>query len=433
VDERVKNQDDAPAESAVSSGRPAAISLRNLRTFGSFKNPVFRLYYAGMIGQMASMNMQMIAGGMLIKRLTSSPAIVGAMSIANAVPMLILSLFGGVIADRVEKKYVLLYGQLAFAMISLGIALALTSGYLSPERAGSWWILVVSSSFQGAVMGLAMPSRQAIINDIVSGEELMNAISLNFMGMNALQLFAPALAGFLIDAFDFEAVYYAMTGLFIMAVFFFILMPKTGIRSTSRGSAIAAIQGGFRYVTQEQTIRLVLVLSFVAVVLSMPYGMLMPFFADDILKVGARGMGILMSASGAGAITASITLASLPNRKRGMMMLAGGVLLGIALTGFSFSTLWPLSLALIALVGIAGTVRMSLTNTLVQYYVDNNYRGRVMALFMMQFGLSSFGTFLCGLIAQSFGIQWGVGGFAILLILVSTVALFVFPRLRKLD
>src|SRR3989337_823522 len=132
-------------------GGKAAVSIRNLGTFSSFKNPVYRLYYGGMLGQMASMNMQMVACSMLLWRLTNSAAILGTMSLAGSIPMLILSLFGGVIADRVEKKYVLLFGQIAFALISLGIAIALTMGYLSPERPGSWWILVVSSVLQGSV------------------------------------------------------------------------------------------------------------------------------------------------------------------------------------------------------------------------------------------------------------------------------------------
>ena len=408
-------------------------SLRNVRTFGSFRNSTFRLYYGGMLGQMASMNMQGIAGGLLLKRLTDSPALVGLMSLANAIPMVGLSLVGGVIADRVEKKFVLLFGQIAFGLIALTVALSLTLGWLSADKPGSWWILLVTSALQGAVFGLAMPSRQAIINDIVSGEQLMNAISLNFMGMNALQLFAPALAGFMVDAFDFKAVYFTMTGLYIMAIIFFIKMPKIGIKATPRGSALIEIKEGFRYVWNQHTIRLVLMLSFLAVVLSTPYGMLMPFFADDVLHVGARGMGILMSVSGAGAIVASITLASLPNKKRGIMMLGGAVFLGLTLTAFAFSSLWPLSLVLIALVGIGGTVRMSLTNTLVQYYVDDNFRGRVMSLFMMQFGLSSFGTFISGLIAQKWGVQWAVGSFAIVLIFVAIASLFMFPQIRKLD
>ena len=427
------NNANVGAEQRVRNRSKGVTTLRNLRTFNSFKNRIYRLYYCGMLGQMASMNMQGVANGLLLERMTGSPAIVAAMSLANAIPQVSLSLLGGVIADRVEKKFVLLFGQVAFAATSLGVALALTLGYLSPERAGSWWIIVVSSALQGSVMGLAMPSRQAIINDIVSGEELMNAISLNFMGMNALQLLAPAAAGFLVQAFDFKAVYYTMTGLFLMAVFFFVLMPRVGIKSVSRGNALDQIKEGFTYVWHERTIRLVLFTALIAVILSSSYGVLMPFFADDVLKVGASGMGILLSVSGAGAITASLTLASLPNKKRGIMMLVGGVFLGVTLTGFAFSTLWPLSLGLIALVGITGTIRGTLANTLTQYYVDDNYRGRVMSLIIMQFGLSSLGTFSAGEIAQSFGVQWGVGGFAMLLVALSILAIIVFPRLRNLN
>lgn len=414
-------------------------SLRNLKTFNSFKNPVYRLYYFGMLGQMASMNMQMIAGGMLLKRLTGSPAILGAMSFANAIPMLTLALLGGVIADRVQKKYVLLLGQVAFGLVSLGIALALTFGYLGPDRAGSWWILVVSSILQGATMGLAMPSRQAIINDIVEEEELMNAISLNFMGMNSLQLFAPALAGLMVDRFGFESVYYTMTGLYIMAVVFFALMPPVVTKSVRRETAFRSIKQGFQYVYREKTIRVLLILSFIAVVLSMPYGMLMPFFADDIFKfssgkaVGAGGLGMLMGISGTGAIAGSLVLASLPNKKRGLMLLVGGIILGVALAAFAFNEIWPLALLLIIFVGLGGTIRMSLTNTLIQYYVDDEYRGRVMSLFMMQFGLSSFGIFAAGLVAQAVGVQWAVGSFAMVLVAVSVLTLIILPQIRKLD
>jgi len=282
-------------------------------------------------------------------------------------------------------------------------------------------------------MRLAMPSRAAIINDIVSGEELMNAISLNFMGMNALQLVAPVAAGFLVDAFDFKAVYYAMTVFYLIAIVLFTFVPATGKRAAPRGNAVTQVKQGLEYVWRQKNIRLVLFLSVAAVVLSSPWGMLMPFFVDDILHVGAGGMGILLSTSGAGAVLASILLASLPNRRRGMIMLVGALLLGLSLCGFASSRLWLLSLLLIALVGIGGTLTMTLTNTLVQYYADDNYRGRVMSLFMMQFGLASFGNFASGLIGQEFGVQWAVGSFAVVLVLVAVFALAVLPQIRMLD
>jgi len=416
-------------DSGGGRGRP---SLRK-RTFSSFKNPVYRLYFGGLLCQMFPMNMQMMARSLLIYRLTGSAAILGMMSLAHALPMLLLSLFGGVIADRVQKKYVIIAGQLGSAVVSLGIALALTLGYLSVERAGSWWILVAAGLLQGTIMGLMMPSRQAIMREIVSVEQLMNAVSLTTMGMNALRLFAPALTGFLIDAFDFEAVYYVMTASYLMGVVFIAFMPPTSTITLRHGSALTNIKEGLNYIRHETTLLLILAFALFAVLLSMPYFILMPIFADDILKVGATGMGWLMSISGIGAIIGSITLASLPNKKRGLMLLASGVIMGLALVSFSFSNSYSLSLALMVFVGLGQTGRMTLANTLLQYYVKDEYRGRVMSIYLMQFGLSSFGAFTAGLIAESMGVQWAVGGFAMALVFLSILALTFVPRIRNLD
>ena len=417
----------------VDVGAWGGISLHNLRIFNSLKNPVYRLYFAGVLGQRASMNMQMMARSLLIYRLTGSPAILGMMSLFHALPMLFLSLFGGVIADRVQKKYVLLNGLASSAVVSLGVALTLTLGYLSVERTGSWWILAVASLLQGTIMGLMIPSRHAIVPEIVDKEQFMNAISLDTLGMNALRLFAPALAGFLIDAFDFQAVYYAMTGMYLIGVVFIAFMPLTSTMTLRGSDALNDIKEGLSYIRQETTIFLILVFTLFAVVLSMPYIMLMPIFADDILKVGATGMGVLLSVSGIGAIIGSLTLASLPNKKRGLILLASGLLLGLALASFSFSSLWPLSLVLISFVGLGQAGRMTLGNTLIQYYADDNYRGRVMSIHIMEIGLTSFSTFSAGLIAEAIGAQWALGGFATVLVLLCLLALVFVPRLRKLD
>ena len=407
-------------------------SLRNLRTFSSLKNTVYRLYYGALLSQMAAMNMQMIARSLLIYRITGSAAILGSMAVANAVPMLFLSLFGGVIADRVQKKYVVLIGHLSSAAVSLGIAIALTMGYLSVEHSGSWWVLIAASAFQGAIMGLIMPSREAIIREIVNAEQLLNAVSLNTMGMNAMRLFSPALTGILIDALGFQAVYYTMTGLYLIAVVFMIFLPRTS-RTSTGGSTIDGIKEGFRYIRHQTTILFVLGFLLLGIVLSMPYTLLMPIFCDDILKVGATGMGILMSVSGIGAVVGSLTLASLPNKKRGLMMLGSSLLLSFALVGFSFSNSWNISLALIVFVGLGQAGQMTLAGTLIQYYVDPEYLGRVMSILMMQFGLISFGTFAAGLLAEAVGVQWAVGGFAMGLTFLSILALTFISHIRNLE
>jgi len=408
-------------------------SLRRLQTFHSLKNPVYRLYFMGMLGQRASMNMQMMARSLLVYRLTGSAAILGLMSLFNALPMLGLSLFGGVIADRVQKKYVLLLGLAGSALVSLVVGLSLTLGYVSVDRPGSWWILGATSLFQGAIMGLMIPSRQAIVPEIVEEEQIMNAISLDMLGMNTLRLTAPALTGFLIDALDFESVYYVMTGLYLSGVFFIAFMPLTGTITIEGGRAISDIIEGFKYLRNETTILLLLAFTLLAVLFSMPYMMMLPIFADDILKVGASGLGVLISVGGIGAITGSLTLASLPNKKRGFMLFVSSFILGLALTGFSFSSSWPLSLITMVFVGLGQTGRMTLGNTLIQYYVEDEYRGRVMSIYMMEFGLTSFAVFAAGLMADVIGAQWTLGGFAMALVLVSILSFVFVPRIRNLD
>lgn len=407
--------------------------MRNLRTLSSLRNRVYRYYYGGILGQMASMNMQMIARSLLAYRLAGSPAILGIMALAHSLPVLSLSLLGGVIADRLPEKYVLIVGQACSAVVALGVAIALTLGYLSVAHASSWWILVVASLLQGIIMGLMMPSRQSIIAEIVDEEHLMNAVALNGLGMNLLRITAPALAGFFIDAFGFKSIYYTMTGLYLMSVIFIALMPLTKPVTVRGLGVLKDLKSGLRYVRHETTVFFILVFVLFAVVLSMPYMFLMPIFADDILQVGAKGMGILISVSGIGAITGSVVLASLPNRRRGAMLLVSGVVLGLALTGFSFSTSMPLSLFLIAIIGLGHSGRMALANTLLQYYVAPDYRGRVMSIYLMEFGLMSFGVFFASILAERIGVEWSVGGFALILALVYLLALAFVPRIRNLD
>jgi MFS family permease len=408
------------------------LSSLGKRTFISFQNKIYRVYFGGLLGQIAAMNMQQVVGSLLIYRVTNSAAILGAMSFSGAIPMLICSFFGGIIADRFNKKRVMIFGQSAFALTSLMVAVALSTGYLSSEHAGSWWVLVVSSALQGATMGMTMPSRQALIPEIVSGEQLMNAISLNTMGMNLLQILAPAAAGFLVEAFDFKAVYYVMTVMYLAAVFFFFILPNTQKAARTPMRAFQGIMQGFKYVSHSPNVLVILITSTIIVFLAMPYNNLMAIFVDDVLHVGAGGMGVLMSVSGLGALVGSVTMAALPNRKRGILFVISGLLLGISLTGFAFSTFWPLSIALIAVVGLAQTGRMTLSSTLIQSYVDEKYMGRVMALYMMQFGFSSLSTFLAGILAEGVGVQWAVGSMAIILTAVMLATIVLVPRIRKM-
>jgi MFS family permease len=413
--------------------------LVNLRTFNSLRIPAFRFFWAALLCQMTAMNMQMMARSLLIYRITGSTAILGIMSLFNAAPMLLLSLFGGVLADRLPKKKVMIFGQAGSAVVALGIALSLQMGFLSEANEGSWWILAVAALFQGTIMGLMMPSRQAMIPEIVGEEQLLNAVSLSNMGTSVMRFIAPAATGFLIDALDFQAVYFGMTIMYVLSVLFLVFLHVGDSTPLRASSALADIKEGIGYLRRQTIILFILAFSLLAVLLSMPYAMLLPVFTDDILMnsagqpVGATGLGLLMSVSGIGAITVSLALASLPNKRRGLMLIIGTLIMALALVVFAFSTSMALSLVIIAFVGFGQASRMALANTLIQYYTDPEYRGRVMSIYMMQFGLTSFSAAVAGVIAESVNIQWVIGGFAVTLIAISLVALAFAGRLRRLD
>ncbi|HUT67071.1 MAG TPA: MFS transporter [Dehalococcoidales bacterium] len=431
-----KNLDEYRDEE-LKKARPAAdeggIAGYGRRVFSSFRNPVYRLYYYSLIGHWAPMQMQMVTRTLLIYRITGSGAILGLMALAGSIPMLILSLYGGALADRMEKRNILIISQAASAVVSLGVALALSLNYLGRDIPGSWWILMVSSVMQGIIMGIMMPSRASMVPEIVKPEDLMNAISLNNMGMNVFRIFAPAATGFIIDAWDFASVYYIMTALYIFSVIFLFKIPRIRPAVRQGSSTVTEVIEGFRYMRSEIAIMLILLFSFGCSILGMPFNMLLPMFTEDVLKVGSSGLGILMAVSGIGAIAVSFVLASIPNKRRGIMMLFSGLILSLALIAFSFTAEWYLSLFLVVFIGLGQTGQTAIGFVLVQYYVDPNYRGRVMSFMMLGFGLSSLGVVFGGILADAMGIAWSIGGLAMALAVLSVAMIAFSSRLRKLD
>jgi MFS family permease len=412
-------------------GKVVSFSLK--KTFVSFKTPVYRLYYFSMVGHWSSMNMQMLARNLLVYRINPSGAILGVLALANAIPMILLTLPGGVLADRFQKKNIIQVCQIVSILISLATTIVLMMGYLSPEHPESWWVLVVSGALQGAVMGVMMPARSAIISEIVPPEHLMNAISLNNLGMNVFRVLSPALAGVLVDIFDFWVVYALMTALIVVSWIFILPVPPTPLRKTGSGNSLQDVIEGWRYIRGEKTILGVLIFTACVMILGAPYSQLLPMFTEDILKVSATSMGVLIAVSGLGAIVGSLILASLTNRKRGMVLFIAVLVLGVALIGFSFSRWWYLSLFTIVFIGMGSTMQMALGNSLIQYYTDAAYRGRVMSFFMLGFGVSSLGAFFAGLLASGIGAPKSVGSLAIALVLFTLVIMAVSKRIRRLD
>lgn len=319
------------------------------------------------------------------------------------------------------------------SVIFLGNAVAVSVGYLTPAHPESWWILMLGGVIMGTIMALAMPSRQAIIPELIDREQIMNAISLNTLGMSFFQLVGPGIAGYIIAGFGYATIFYIMAIANAAAIIFTTFLPRKTPSNVIKSSILTDIIEGFSYIVKHKVIRLILLFFVISVLLSMPFQMLMPIFAKDILKVGVAGQGTLMSFSGLGALLTSLTLASIPTKKRGITFLSSNILLGAALVVFAFSVSWPLSLLMMAIVGIGRIGNNTAGTALLQSISDPKYLGRVMSIMMLNFGLSSLGTFFAGLIAESISAQWAIGGFAILLVGISLFAILFLPRLRTLD
>ena len=408
---------------------------QNVHTFSSLGVPSFQWFYGSMIGQMAAMQIEMVARGILVYDITGSGTILGVMALAQSLPMLFSSFMGGVMADRIPKKQIMILGMASNAVIAGAIATAIAMGFVgSGYPTLAVWILVVAGAFKGIVQGVILPARQSIIPELVSREQIMNAMALNNLGMNVLRFTAPALAGYAIVGWGYQSVYFIMTALFVIASLFALGLPETPVvRQAQPTRAISDVAGGFQYALREPTIALILVFTLFVVLCSMPYMMLLPIFTEDILKVGAAGMGILVSVSGIGAIVCSLVLASLPNKHRGTMLIVSSLVLGIALVVFAFSTNWLLSLAAMAFVGLGQAGRQTLSSTLLQHYVEDAYRGRVMAIYMMEFGLTSVSVFVAGVATDYIGIEWSIGSLAMLLVVVTIGVWTLSPRLRALQ
>jgi MFS family permease len=405
----------------------------SFNTLSSLKKPGFIFYLGMFLSQMTSHNMRTVAQSLLIYRLTGSVTLLGILSLTNAVPGILLPLAGGVIADRLPKKHIINIGQFGALFPTLIVGVSLSMGWLSAERSGSWWILIVAAFLHTIIFSITSPARQAIISELVGKDHILNAVSLRSTGYNVIHLVAPAFAGVIIDKFGFSIVYYIMSGFSLIGLIFALFLPHISVQLVKVRGAFSQIKDGIRYLRGQSHILFIIVFYLVTSMLFVSYSRLLPIYVDDILKVGATGYGLLLSFMGIGGIVGSLIMASLPSKKRGLMFLIDIALLGLGLMIFAFSRNWYLSLAILVFVGLAQPARNALSNSLVQSYTDSAYQGRVMSIYLLQDGVYNLGGFLAAMVAGVIGTPWTVGIFAFAMVILSSLTMVFFPRIRKLD
>lgn len=406
-------------------------------TFKAFEIHNFRWFFASLFGNFASMNMQMFVRGWLVFEITHSYEKLGWMTAAGGVAGLIAAPLGGVIADRVrQKKHVIQVSGICNFLITLGVTWLIADGSLLFEH------LLWASVLQGIVMNMMMPARQALTKDVVGVDLLTNAIALSTSGMNTARLLLPGLAGGLVAALGggdgnidpAKWVYLVMACLYLGSVFglFMVKVDDNPVSRYDHKPFLTELGHGFRYVFRTPTIFMLLGCNFLMVFFSLTYFMLLPGFVKEILNEGPEGLGLLISISGIGSLAGSLIVASLPNKNRARALLYGGFIMGVALLGFAMSTHYWLSVFLLTFVGFGQAARMSLSNVLVQSYVDDEYRGRVMSIYMLEMAVLSISIYPVSLAADRYGADWTVGISAACLIIFVTI-LFKIPAYRNLN
>jgi len=370
--------------------------------------------------------MQQVAQSWLIYRLTHSALLLGAIGFASQIPTFFLGPIGGHVADRYDRRRVLLITQSASMLLAFILA-GLTLTDLVRE-----WHLFVLASILGLVSAFDIPARQAWLVQLVEREDLINAIALNSSMFNGARIVGPAIAGILVATIGEGWCFFANAVSYI-AVIIGLLMITTPRFSAQTGRSVwANIAQGFRFVGTTAPIRALLLLIGAVSFFALPYTVLMPLFADTILHAGARGLGILMGAAGVGALIGSLTLASRSTViGLGRWVAIACATFGISLSAFALSKSFVLSAALLVIAGGATMVQMAASNTLIQSMVPDELRGRVMAVYTMMFvGMGPFGALLAGTIAEHVGAPLTVAGGGAITVLAAIGFGLRLPSLR---
>ena len=370
------------------------------RTFSSLGQSDFRHLWFGMLLLMAAMNIQMLSRGYLTWELTHSPIAVVVVGAGFAPPILLLSLYGGAVADRYARKRIIQLGQLAMLVISLFIAFSISTGTVTVYH------LIGASLGQGTIWAFLMPARQAIVADLVDDEHLTNAVALNASGMSLMTLAAPGIGGLIYGIWGPAATYFTISGLTIGAYVLTGFVPL--MAPVARGSRRMwrDIKEGLAYTKHNRTVMMLLLVALSTAILAMPFRSLLPVQIERVFNMKVEALGLLLSMIGVGSLFGSLVIAGLSkNNHRGWVLLGTSLLSGIAILLAAATTSYAVALVIMVVLGVGDSGRRALNASLIMEETDPEYRGRVMGVYMVNFGLIPLGAIPLGFIAEWFDVR----------------------------
>lgn len=389
------------------------------RTFRSvYEFPAFRRLWCAALAVSLGQWMQSTALGWLAFDLTDSKSFVGFVTFMAGVPFLVISIPGGVLIDRFDRRKVLMVSQGSAAALAVLVSIDVIAGRVEP------WHLLVAAFMNGSLQAILNPSQQSLVPRLVPRASLTNAIGLMSAGSNMTRVFGPSLAGAIIgfagtgEAFLLQAVALLVA---------FGLMLTTRLPAVMIDSTVSGIRGvldGLKLVVSRPDLRGLFLLASIPAFFVFPYISFMAVYAKDVLEIGPEGLGILMASSGSGAVIGGLMVASARQRSRaGRTLITWTIAYGVTISLFAISPVVWLSIPILVVAGLLGSYFMSSNNAMIQHLITDDIRGRVMGTYMLTWGLMPLGALPMGLAADKIGIQAStIGGAAIVITLTLLLA-----------
>ena len=382
---------------------PATGIGRFLNVPPALKYPKYRAYWLGTLASVGGFQMLMFGQGWLAFELTGSPLYLGYIGLANASSAIALNLFGGVFADKLDKRRLILVTQIITAsLIFLLAALTLF------EVVEVWHIIIIAF-VAGGVNAFDQPARQALYPHLIDRKVMVSAVALNSAVWQGTRIVAPAIAGFVISFTGTATAFFLAGSGFVTMAIVIALLKVPSIQSTSRGNPMQDMVEGLKFIGGSAVFSFLIGMTFFNSFFGMAYIMMMPAFAVDILKVGANGQGTLMSVGGVGALAVTMVLGSMSgSAHRGLMIVGGGAAFGLSVAAFALTARYvgsfPLALTLMVIMGISSSTYMIAIMSSLQLLVPDNMRGRVMGFYGMTWSIMPLGAFQAGAIAEFVGV-----------------------------
>ena len=398
-------------------------------TFRALRHRNYRLFFYGQLVSLIGTWLQQTAMSWFVYEITGSKFLLGAVAAIGSAPMMIFSLWGGSLADRYSKRSILIGTQTTQMLCAFVLAAGAWAGFASAS------FIMVIAAFNGIAMGFDIPARQAFTVEMTSREDLLNAISLNSSIFHGARVIGPSIAGLMIGKVGIPICFF-LNGISFIAVIAGLMMMQLPPlkRPIIHTSPLEHAWSGIVYSIQHQRVRTILSLFFAVGVFGWSYTVLMPAFARDVLGRGANGYGLLISASGGGALIGALLVAAYGHLVTSRKLAFGGIyLFSAAMTALAFTRSFSFSLGCLFFAGLGMLLFFATSNTTLQTIVPDEMRGRVMGIWSLVFGMMiPVGSIEAGAVANLLGTPFALGFGAIICLAAAVTTRIVIARREAL-